>query len=73
MDELLGLYRHFKGNLYRVVSMATHSESGELYVVYVALNDKKTYVRPAEMFFSDVDRSKYPNCAQTKRFERIGD
>ena len=29
-----GRYRHFKGNEYQVIGLATHSESGETVVVY---------------------------------------
>lgn len=67
-----GLYRHFKGNLYRVKCIATHTETGESMVVYYKEDDPDTvYVRPLDMFMSEVDHTKYPNVTQKYRFELI--
>ena len=59
--KLGGLYRHFKGGLYRVHHLAIDSEASnqdreETVVVYEGLPDRKFFVRPLTMFLEDVDR-----------------
>lgn len=62
--------------LYKIMAVAEHTETKEKMVVYQALydNDKMgihfgVYVRPYDMFMSEVDHVKYPNIKQKYRFE----
>ncbi len=52
-----GIYKHFKGNEYEVINIATHSETKESYIIYRALyGDKKLWVRLESMFFEEVNK-----------------
>lgn len=65
-----GLYRHYKGNEYRVVGLARHSETLEPLVVYAALyGERGLWVRPAAMFSETVEVA--GRCVP--RFARIGE
>ena len=65
-----GIYKHFKGNYVIVEDVAIHSEKGEKYVVYRALyGDCNLFIRPYDMFLSEVDKEKYPNVEQKYRLE----
>lgn len=72
MNELKinGIYKHFKGDYYIVLDVAIHSETKDKYVVYRGLyGQNELYIRPIDMFLSEVDHKKYPNISQKYRFE----
>jgi hypothetical protein len=69
MELKLGKYRHFKGNEYELLGIATHSETLEPMVVYRALyGEGGLWVRPAAMWTEQVDKDGY--CGP--RFQFIG-
>ena len=77
------VWRHFKGFTAVVITIATHSETGEKMVIYNCKANKEIkentnhedgiYARPMEMFLSEVDHKKYPDIKQKYRFEEIKD
>ncbi len=68
MEIKIGKYKHFKGNEYRVLGVAKHSETLEPMVVYQALyGEKGLWVRPASMWNEIVDKDGY----QGPRFQFI--
>ena len=63
-------YRHFKGNIYKVLNIAKHSETLEDMVVYQAMYGKHDiWVRPATMFDEIIEREG----KKIRRFELISD
>ena len=68
--KIKAIYRHFKGDFYFVEDIARHSEPDEELVVYRKLyEDCSLWVRPLELFLSEIDREKYPDATQRYRFE----
>lgn len=74
-EDMVGRrYRHFKGRIYIVNDIAVHTESDEIMVIYKCFTGPiVTYCRPLSMFTSDVDRKKYPDVKQKKRFEPLSE
>jgi hypothetical protein len=68
--KIKGIYRHFKGDYYLVEDIVKYSETKEEMVLYRQLyGENELWVRPKEMFLSEVDHEKYPNVTQKYRFE----
>lgn len=66
------VYRHFKGNLYQVITLAEEEETGNKLVIYQGLYAPfKVYARPLSAFLEKLDRTKYPGTSQEYRFERV--
>jgi hypothetical protein len=66
----LGLYKHYKGNIYEVIGIAKHSETLEEMVVYKATyqaDGENLWVRPKTMFLESIEG----NELITKRFTKI--
>lgn len=67
---------NFKSDyLYIYRGAIKHIDTGALFALYTSMYEKddaeigKNFIRPYEMFISDVDTKKYPNICQLKRFE----
>ena len=70
------IFRHFKGNCYKIIAVGHHSETKEKLVVYYDSSGKNSTlndpcIRPLKMFMSEVDHEKYPGVEQKYRFERL--
>lgn len=75
MNNLIigGLYTHFKSKdmVYKVIDIATHSETGDKLVVYQSQYDNKIWARPYDMFLDEVPKDKENPTNQTYRFELV--
>ena len=65
-----GIYKHYKGNRYELLEVATHSETMEKMIVYKALyGNGEVWVRPASMWNEEVEI----NGKKVLRFEYVGE
>ena len=72
------IYRHFKGNLYKVIDVVCDAESTsddiKKIVIYEAqYKDHIRWARSLDAFLSEVDHKKYPDVSQKYRFEEVDD
>lgn len=71
--KINGIYRHFKGHIYKILAIAKDSEDLSLKVVYQNIDNGEVWIRDYNEFLSPVDHKKYPNITQQYRFEEIDD
>ncbi len=65
-------FKHFKGNIYKIVTIAKDADTLEDVVIYQGCyGDKPVWSRKVEEFFSLVDKEKYPEVKQKYRFEKV--
>lgn len=71
-------WKHFKGTIAEVITVAKHSETGEEMVVYRCTGNRGqtnhtdgVYARPKDMFLSEVDHEKYPNVNTKYRLTKM--
>lgn len=69
LPQIGDIYTHFKGNTVYIIALAIDTETLHPSIVY--RHEDNTWVRPLEMFLSEVDKVKYPNSVQQYRFERV--
>lgn len=68
--KVKSIYRHYKGDLYLVEDIATHSETGEKMVIYRGLyEDSPLYARPMSLFLDELNPEKAEKSGQKYRFE----
>ena len=53
--EVGKIYKHYKGNLYKIIALAKCSETLEDLIVYKSIKDDKTWVRPKKMWNEIID------------------
>lgn len=65
-------FKHFKGKLYKILTVAKDCETLEEMVIYQGQYDNyPCWIRKKEDFFSKVDKVKYPNIDQEYRFQKL--
>ena len=68
-----GIYRHYKGNLYEVISSVRHSETREVLTLYRALyGERGLWVRPTTMFSETVTVDGRPQARFVKQADSDG-
>lgn len=53
--EIGKTYKHYKGNIYKIIALGKNSENLEDMIVYQAVSDGKTWIRPRKMWNETID------------------
>jgi len=72
--EIGAIYRHYKGTKAKVLIEAIHSETGEILVVYLHLEDGVVWARPKKMFLETIilkGNAKGQASKKVERFKKI--
>ena len=51
------IYKHYKGNIYKIIALGKHSETGEDMVVYQSTKDGAVWIRPKNMWNDKIDEN----------------
>lgn len=66
------IFKHFKGNIYKVVTIAKDCEDLKEMIIYQGqYDDKPCWVREKDDFFGLINKEKYPDSDQKYRFEKL--
>lgn len=66
--QMNSIYKHYKGNLYKIIQFAKHSETQEELVIYQDLSSpEKVWARPILMFCEtvNIDGTPVPRFSKT--------
>lgn len=70
--ENASIFKHFKGNLYKIVTIAKDCENLKEMVVYQGqYEDNPCWIREKDDFFGPLNKEKYPDVDQEFRFEKL--
>ena len=70
--ENASIFKHFKGNKYKILCIAKDSEDLSDLVIYQGMyDDCPIFSRKIDEFFSKIDKEKYPDVNFDYRFELV--
>jgi len=53
------VYKHYKGGTYKILTLSTHTETGEILVIYQSIPFGSIYARPLDMWWDKCDYENY--------------